>query len=96
MSWLDEQAPEKVEAAIERLAARRDAGDVHAIDMIDYCGGDLRFAVWLWTVDRVLLAAVGLGSSDLEDWTYRDAFDDGVRPGEAARAALDYAGYGAE
>jgi len=38
------------------------------------------FDEWLKQVNRNLMVKCGLGVWDLPDWTYRDAFDDGVPP----------------
>jgi hypothetical protein len=52
------------------------------------------FDYWLQRVNAYLVRKCGLGSDDLPDWCYRDAFDDGYTPSEAARevirAARDY------
>jgi hypothetical protein len=53
---------------------------------------DERFGAWMYLVDRRLVRRIGFTSSDLEDWTYRDAFDGGMSPAEAAEEALEYAG----
>lgn len=47
--------------------------------------------VWMLAVDQIITRMVGLGAMDLPDWGYRDAFDDGVSPGSAARQAIRYA-----
>lgn len=56
--------------------------------MSDY---DLKFLAWMRQVNLVLTRNCGLVSEDLPDWRYRDAFDDGYTPKEAAAKALSYA-----
>jgi hypothetical protein len=52
---------------------------------------DTDFDTWMRQVDECIGRRCGLSSSDLPDWTYRDAFDDGLSPEEAAAEALDNA-----
>lgn len=47
------------------------------------------FENWLARVDAELLGICGLTHSDLADWTYADAFLDGVTPREAAESVLE-------
>jgi hypothetical protein len=42
-------------------------------------------------VDEALVRKVGVSSSDLPDFTYRDLFDTGCTPEEAADAAIENA-----
>lgn len=51
----------------------------------------LSFDDWLAAVDRLLTVKVGLGRDDLPDCPYRDWYDDGYRPAEAAREAVSRA-----
>jgi len=46
---------------------------------------------WMAKVDAWLIRHCGLPSADLDDWGYYGAFEDGVTPSQAARAALRYA-----
>lgn len=46
------------------------------------------FDDWMWDVNSALEAAVGLSASDLPDCCYRDWYDDGVAPQDAARRAV--------
>ncbi len=55
---------------------------------------DKCFAAFMQKVDAYLSRRVGLVSADLADYCYRDAYDDGDSPAEAARAALRNEGYG--
>jgi hypothetical protein len=43
-------------------------------------------------VDSQLQRKLGLGTADLSDWGYRDAYDDGMSPSRAAAAAMRAAG----
>ena len=49
---------------------------------------DYEFKAWMREVDSYLFATCGVVSSDLPDMTWRDWFDDGYDPDEAAREAL--------
>lgn len=40
------------------------------------------FAEWMREVDRQLYQYTGFSSEDLEDFTYRDMFEDGLSPEE--------------
>jgi hypothetical protein len=82
MSWLDDQPAEKVEAALQSL--REQAPGYIANEGT----GDERFALWLRLVDKRMARVTGLGHRDIGDWHWRDAFEDGVSPSEAAREAL--------
>jgi hypothetical protein len=85
VSWLDTKPPEKVDAAIERLRARR--GGHYYID--EYADGDERFGLWLALVDQYLGKALTIGFTDLADWGWRDSFDAGDSPREAVLQALE-------
>ncbi len=54
---------------------------------------DVYFAIWLHTVDRAVRRRVLLGIDDLEDWGYRDAYDAGESPAEAAVEMLNDNGW---
>jgi predicted solute-binding protein len=45
----------------------------------------MTFQEWMAQVDVELSAKVGLTSSDLEDYCWRDAYDAGATPAEAAK-----------
>lgn len=47
-----------------------------------------KFLAWMASVDSYLLRKSGLTHLDLADINYRDLFDDGVSPREAADEAL--------
>jgi hypothetical protein len=49
------------------------------------------FDDWMSEVDAVLVRKIGVCSSDLPDYAYRDLFDQGVTPEHAADAAIDNA-----
>lgn len=54
------------------------------------------FHQYMVAVDREIQARTGLGFLDIEDWTYRDAYDDGVDPEDAAIQALENSGWEGE
>lgn len=78
--WLDTQNPVKVAEVIERDGA---------VLCERYGTDNPRFALWLALVDRHLTRLIGLGHRDIEDWSWRDAFDAETSPREAARTALE-------
>ncbi len=39
--------------------------------------------------DEVLVRRVGVSSADLPDWTYHDAYSEGMTPTEAATAVIE-------
>ncbi len=47
-------------------------------------GPDREFEDWLADVDKILTERVGLPSGDLVDWNWRDAYDGGSEPEDAA------------
>lgn len=50
---------------------------------------DKEFENWLAQVDKELNKEWGFGHRDLPDWGWRDAFDDGLSPEEAAESYKD-------
>ena len=52
-----------------------------------------KFRAWKRKVDAVLTRTCGLSSSDLADQPYRDWFDDGVTPAQAAKMVLEEEGF---
>jgi hypothetical protein len=48
----------------------------------------LSFEEWLEMVDAEVWSRAGCSYSDLSDWNYADAFEDGMRPKTAARKAI--------
>jgi hypothetical protein len=49
------------------------------------------FDVWMSEVDAALVRKIGVSSSDLPDFCYRDAYDEGFTPEEAADEAIEAA-----
>lgn len=49
---------------------------------------DAGFAGWMEKVDRAVGMIAGLGAYDLSDMNYRDMYDAGDSPSDAAKAAL--------
>jgi len=54
---------------------------------------DVEFGQWMKKVDDVLETEIGLSHSDLPDINYRIMFECGDSPSQAAREALDEAGF---
>ena len=55
----------------------------------------LSFEEWMKQVDRVFGIATGMSTADVEDFPYRDWYEDGIRPARAANdviKSLRYAG----
>lgn len=55
--------------------------------------GDAWFGLWMHVANQKCQRLIGLGIHDLEDWTWRDAYDAGNSPFEALRDALGDLGY---
>jgi hypothetical protein len=53
------------------------------------------FDSWFAKVDANVSATVGLSVSDLPDCPFRDWFEDGISPSEAAEMTLEEAGWDA-
>ena len=49
----------------------------------------MTFEQWMKKVDRIIGERVGLSYLDLADQPYRDWYDDGMTPSEAASAAIE-------
>lgn len=47
------------------------------------------FKTWMRQVNAVVNRSVGCSVFDLEDWCWRDAYDEGYTPEEAAEEALE-------
>ena len=43
---------------------------------------------WMDKVDAIIWKRLGCGAMDLDDFCYRDWYDSGASPAEAARAAI--------
>lgn len=54
---------------------------------------DPTFEAWMKEVDEFLLAEAMVNHHDLADQTYRDWFDSGMAPAEAAIEALNNEGF---
>lgn len=50
---------------------------------------DKQYKQWLHQVDLLILDYIGLCSGDLEDYCYRDLFENECTPQEALNALLD-------
>jgi len=49
---------------------------------------ECKFDTWMKAVDKHCVALCGLESADLPDYCYADAYDDGLTPKQAAKAAI--------
>lgn len=56
--------------------------------LLDYAGGDTKFYAFMKKVDAHVSALVGVGVMDLADYDFGSAFEDGVSPKAAAKAAI--------
>jgi hypothetical protein len=62
----------------------------------DVCGEDMEpsdFDQWMQQVDQAVDALAGCSVYDLPDFAFRDAYDGGLTPSEAARSVLTEAGW---
>lgn len=53
----------------------------------------MEFTEWMVEVNREVTIQTGLSAYDLADRPYRDMYDDGFTPREAAHEALEYEGF---
>ncbi len=53
--------------------------------------GENKFTPWLKKVNDIIGKRTGLDLNDLPDFCYRDAFEDGATPSQAARDAIECA-----
>lgn len=51
------------------------------------------YGTWFARVNRQVVRISGVGADDLPDQSWRDWFDDGMTPNEAAREALANEGF---
>lgn len=51
------------------------------------------FETWMIQVDRALVRRIGLESSDLPDWDYWTAWEDGLTPSQVVRDFMESEGY---
>lgn len=87
MTWLDTLPAAKVEGALAK--ARENNFTRAGRNFLEMAGGnDERFALWLMLADNAVSRFAGVGAFDLEDYLWRDAFDNGDSPRQAARDAL--------
>jgi len=49
----------------------------------------LSFDQWMQQIDNIFMDKLGLSYMDIADWYYRDAYDDGLTPLEAAEEAFN-------
>ena len=53
----------------------------------------MTFNQWMDQVDNCVVGKCGLSYLDLPDVCYRDMYDNGYDPNEAANEALEYSGF---
>lgn len=54
-----------------------------------YQTDDVHFAIWLAYVDRRFRLRFGVSLMDVEDWTWRYAYDSNMTPAEASESAAE-------
>ena len=52
--------------------------------------GYLTFEQWMRKVDALCSAAIGVGAFDMEDYRWRDDYDDKLSPEDALEGAMEY------
>ncbi|ALF00962.1 hypothetical protein SEA_SERENITY_95 [Mycobacterium phage Serenity] len=50
----------------------------------------MSFQLWMANLDAYMQETFGVGRGDIADWTYRDAYDDGLTFREAAHRAINH------
>ena len=53
----------------------------------------ISFSAWLDQCDAIALHLVGMTTADYDDWSWADAYDQGLRPVTAVRRSLRAAGW---
>lgn len=56
---------------------------------LEYAQGDAEFADYLRAVDAIIEDRTSVGLFDVPDIMYRDCFEDGMAPEEAAEEAIE-------
>jgi hypothetical protein len=82
-TWLDRQDAATVDEARQVFRS-----SPQYTRFMEYAGDDESFALWLRLADRRVGRLVGLGVFGIGDWSWRDAYDAGMSPLDAARDAL--------
>lgn len=81
-TFIDTLDQNKVAKILEDLTERRPY-------LVDEASGDLRFALYLYMVDAVMIRRIGLSHNDLADYLWRDTYDNGTTPQEAVQECLE-------
>lgn len=58
-------------------------------ELVEEAGGNVRLALYLVSVDRVLIRLAGISHRDLADFAWADAFANETKPKDAAMEALE-------
>lgn len=76
---------------IDAAAVVRATDDLRAKhpELVEQAGGNVRLALYLTLVDRVLIRLVGITHRDLADFLWADAFENETKPKDAAMEALE-------
>ncbi len=80
--YLDHIDAEAVAKATDDLRANHP-------ELVEQAGGNVRLALYLTQVDRVLVRLVGIRHRDLADFGWADAFANETKPKDAAMEALE-------
>lgn len=89
MTWIDQQNPTTIDAAIAKSKAKND----HIWQWSEpRAQGNDRYHLWLALADRWVHRMLGMSMWDLEDWHWADEFHDGTSPKEAAQEFTNYIG----
>lgn len=57
--------------------------------MDEWGSNDLAFTLWMFQLNRHVMAMTGLSARDLQDWDYSTAYESDMTPGEAAFQMLE-------
>jgi hypothetical protein len=77
--WFDTLPGPRIEQMIEKHGAALKER---------YYTNDVYFALWLHALNRAVQRRVLVSFDDLEDWNYRDNYDAGMMPVDAAKEML--------
>ena len=84
----DDNYPESVEYAFKLEAETPENWDEQAKEELEH-DPKLTFDQWMRKVDAHVAGTIGLGASDLPDMPYRDWYDSGTRPQDAAKEVIE-------
>ena len=84
-TWMASKPSDKIAEAIAKMNA---ATDMVTRSVCEYAGDDEHFALWLNLANARVMRITSMTINDLPDYLWRDAYDEGMSPREAASDML--------